>query len=249
MYEMDRRHPAVEKASEYVFSCQSEDGDIRGMLANQYAPYYTGALMSLLIKAGYADDPRIERGFRWLLQMRQDDGGWVIGSPGMVGLGCLSVNERNDLTFNKGRDTVRSFDRTRPFSAAGTGMVIRAFAAHPRYRKSEVALTAARLVKSKFFKEDNWTSYRHPDHWVRFQYPFWWTNIVSALDSVSLIGMTTDDGDVQNAQRWLIAHQQENGLWDVSYSRIHKSPENSRSGEARLWITLAICRILKRLDK
>jgi hypothetical protein len=33
------------------------------MLANQYAPYYTGALMSLLIKAGYIDDPRIDRGF------------------------------------------------------------------------------------------------------------------------------------------------------------------------------------------
>jgi hypothetical protein len=247
MYEMDRRHPAVEKASEYVFSCQSEDGDIRGMLANQYAPYYTGALMSLLIKAGYADDPRIDRGFRWLLQMRQDDGGWVIGSPGMVGLGRLSVNERNDLTFNKGRDTARSFDRTRPFSAAGTGMVIRAFAAHHRYRRSEDALTAARLVTSKFFKEDNWTSYRHPDHWARFQYPFWWTNIVSALDAISLIGLTVEDKDVHNGLLWLIDRQQENGLWKTSYSEIHRNTENSQTARTQLWITLAICRIMKRL--
>jgi hypothetical protein len=246
-YEMDRGHPAVEKAAEYVFSCQTDEGDIRGMLANQYAPYYTGALLSLLIKAGYANDPRIERGFRWLLDVRQNDGGWVIGSPGMVGMRHLTVKEQNDLTSNKNRETARAFDRTKPFSAAGTGMVIRAFAAHPQYRKSEYALTAAGLLKSKFFKEDNWSSYRHPDHWIRFQYPFWWTNIVSALDSLSLIGFTTADKDVQYAVQWLIDHQQENGLWKASYSKIHRNAENSRMEATQLWITLAICRIIKRL--
>jgi hypothetical protein len=247
MYEMDRRHPAVEKASEYVFSCQSEDGDIRGMLANQYAPYYTGALMSLLIKAGYADDTRIERGFRWLLDMRQDDGGWVIGSPGIIGLGHLPAKEQNDLMSNQARETAQAFDWKKPFSAAGTGMVIRAFAAHPRYRKSECTMTAAMLLKSKFFKKDNWSSYRHPDYWVRFQYPFWWTNIVSALDSLSLIGITSDDRDVRNALQWLIDNQQESGLWKVSYSSIHRNAENSRSSDTQLWITLAICRLMKRM--
>jgi hypothetical protein len=246
LYEMDRRHPAIERAAEYVFMCQTEEGDIRGILANQYAPYYTGALMSLLIKAGYAKDPRIERGFRWLRAMRQDDGGWVIGSPGMVGLEHLSVKERNDLTSNPVRETARAFDRTKPFSAAGTGMVIRAFAAHPQYRNSDDALTAAKLLKSRFFKEDNWTSYQHPDNWVRFQYPFWWTNIVSALDSVSLIGITADDTDVRGALHWLRDNQQESGLWKISYSKIHRNSENSRTLDVQLWITLAICRILKR---
>ena len=46
------------------------------MLANQYACYYTGAILSLLVKAGYEDDPRIEKGFQWLLSMRQKDMGW-----------------------------------------------------------------------------------------------------------------------------------------------------------------------------
>jgi hypothetical protein len=247
MYEMDRTHPAIGRAAGYVFSCQTDEGDIRGILANQYAPYYTGALMSLLIKAGYAEDPRIERVFRWLQEMRQDDGGWVIGSPGMVGLGHLSAKEQLDLTSNPARETAQAFDRTKPFSAAGTGMVIRAFAAHPQYRKSEYAWTAARLLKSKLFQEDNWSSYRHPDNWVRFQYPFWWTNIVSALDSLSLIGMTADDRDVGNALQWLINSQQEIGLWKASYSGIHRNAENSRTEGAQLWITLAICRIMKRL--
>ncbi len=146
--------------------------------------------------------------------MRQDDGGWVIGSPGMVGLGKLTRAELIDLTSNKCRETARTFDRSKPFSAAGTGMVIRAFAAHPDYRKSVHAMTAARLLKSKFFKKDNWSWCGHQDNWVRFQFPFWWTNLVSALDSLSLIGLTEEDEDVRNALEWLIGHQEKNGLWE-----------------------------------
>ncbi len=245
-YELDRGHPAIEKASEFVFSCQTPEGDIRGMLANQYAPYYTGAIMSLLIKAGYADDARIEKGFRWLLEMRQGDGGWVIGSPGMVGLPGLTRREINDLVSNASRDTAKAFDHSRPFSAAGTGMVIRAFAAHPAHRSSGTAITAAHLLKSKFFKEDNWSSYQHPDNWVRFQFPFWWTNLVSAMDSLSLIGLSKEDPDIRNALQWLSDHQEDSGLWKVSYSSIHKATANKKTEEARLWITLAICRIFKR---
>ena len=65
-YGMTRTHPQMERAADYIFSCQTEEGDIRGFLANQYATYYTGAIMALLIQAGYTDDPRIEKGFQWL---------------------------------------------------------------------------------------------------------------------------------------------------------------------------------------
>ena len=61
-YGFDRTHPAIVAACEYLFSCQTDEGDIRGFIGNQYAPYYTGIVMALLIKAGYEDDPRIEKG-------------------------------------------------------------------------------------------------------------------------------------------------------------------------------------------
>ncbi|MDP2871211.1 MAG: terpene cyclase/mutase family protein [Bacillota bacterium] len=118
-YELTRLHPAVERAAEYVFGCQTAEGDIRGILCNQYAPYYTGAILYLLIKAGYAADQRVAAGLAWLLSMRQDDGGWVIGSPGMVGLAGLSSTESNALTSRPDRVTARAFDRPKPFSAAG----------------------------------------------------------------------------------------------------------------------------------
>ncbi|HTY90121.1 MAG TPA: prenyltransferase/squalene oxidase repeat-containing protein [Methanocella sp.] len=242
-YGMGRPHMAIVKSAEYVFARQTGEGDIRGILANQYAPYYTGAIMSLLIKAGYGDDPRIEKGLRWLLNVRQEDGGWIIGSPGILGLGKLTRAELEGLVSDPGRKTARAFDPSKPFSAAGTGMVLRAFAAHPRYRKSPEAMRAARLLKSMLFKKDNWSSYGHPDNWVRFQFPFWWTNLVSALDTLSLMGFTAGDDDVRNALEWLIRHQRPDGLWNVSYSRIHRSPDKPAT---RLWVSLAICRILKR---
>lgn len=245
-YQMDKTHLSIKKATEYIFSCQTDEGDIRGILANQYAPYYTGAMMYLLIKAGYHDDLRIEKAFKWLLDMRQDDGGWVIGSPGIIGIPNLTRDKLYDLTSNNDRETVKAFDKTRPFSAAGTGMVVRAFAVHPTYKKSKDALTAARLLKSKFFRRDNWSSYQHPDNWIRFQYPFWWTNLVSALDSLSLMGFSKYDEDIKNALKWLIDHQESDGLWNISYSKIHKSPDKKRTFKTRLWITLAICRVFKR---
>ncbi len=243
MFLLTRESPAIQRAAEYVFSCQTDEGDIRGMLGNQYAPYYTGIITAMLIKAGYEDDPRVDRAIDWLLSVRQDDGGWVIGSPGC--LGKYSWQELCDLT-SQDVETRRDFDRAQPFSHGGTGMVIRAFAVHRRYRATREAETAARLLKSHFFREDNYSSYKSPENWVNFRYPFWWTDLISALDSVSLIGIPKEDGDVSRALGWLVANQEESGLWKQTYSRIHKAIESEKSREVQWWISLAICRVFRR---
>ena len=242
-YGFDNSHPAIARGCEYLFSRQAEEGDIRGFIGNQYAPYYTGMVTALLIRAGYADDPRVEKALRWLLKIRQNDGGWVIGSPGLLGMAWSDVAK---LTSDKNAETMKTFDKTQPFSHAGTGMVIRAFAAHPQYRKSTETLRAAELLKSHFFKEDNYNSYKAADHWVRFEYPFWWNNLLAAMDSLSLIGIPLTDAHIKMALDWFIANQQADGLWKVSYSNIHKAPENSKTQELKLWIALAVCRAFRR---
>jgi hypothetical protein len=78
MYGLNREHPALSRVAEYVFACQTDEGDIRGIIGNQYMPYYHGAITGLLVQAGYADDPRVEQGIQWLLAMRQEDGGWIV---------------------------------------------------------------------------------------------------------------------------------------------------------------------------
>ncbi|MBM3138191.1 MAG: hypothetical protein FJZ98_08395, partial [Chloroflexi bacterium] len=175
MYALNRGHPGIERACEFILGYQTDEGDIRGILSNQYAPYYTGAILEILIKAGYIEDTRILRGLQWLLEMRQDDGGWII-----------------PLTMFKMQAYYQLFnqppvppDRSRPFSHMATGMVIRAFTAHPIRRKSPEAIHTGNLLKNRFFKKDAFTSRQAADYWVKFQFPFWWTDLLTVMDSLA----------------------------------------------------------------
>ena len=237
-YELTREHPAGEKAAEFLFTCQTDDGDFRGMIGNQYATYYTGAIMAHLIKAGYEDDPRIERGFQWLLSMRQDDGGWT------VPLLTHSLDRETQYRLTSQHADPVEPVRSKPFSHNWTDMVLRAFAAHPRYRESEEARAAGDLLKSRFFKPDAYSSYKAASYWVRFA--FWWPNLITSLDSLSRMGFSRDDPDIKTALDWFIKHQGPDGLWKVTYVKGKNVVDNERNRERRLWVSLAICRIFKR---
>ncbi len=243
MYETDRAHTGTERAAEYLFSCQTDEGDIRGFLGNQYAPYYTGSILYLMIKAGYEDDARVAKGIKWLLSMRQEDGGWFAGSPGMI---KRTWSEQAVLTSGWRENPERDFDFSLPFSAAGTGMAIRALAAHSKWRHSEEAEKAARLLKSKFFKKDNYPYMGTPQHWVRFNFPYWWNDALSALDMISLIGIPKEDEDAAAALEWFLERQQPDGLWKGSYSDIHKESGSRKEWDLRLWVSLNILRVFKR---
>jgi hypothetical protein len=241
-YGFTRENPQVQRAAEYLFSCQTAEGDIRGILANQYATYYTGAIVATLAEAGYSDDPRVAKALDWLLSMRQDDRGWS------VPLITHKLDRATQYHLTTEWAEPLQPDRSKPFSHNWTGMVLRAFAVHPDYCRSAAARTAADLLKSRFFQPDVYTSYQAASYWVRFEYPFWWNSLVAALDSVSRIGLSKEDAQVQRALSWLVAHQEEDGLWRVSYVEgREKQSETARARAMKPWIGLAICRIFKRL--
>ena len=236
-----RKHPPTEKAAEFIFSRRTADGDFRGFIASQYATYYTGAILSLLIQAGYAGDRRVEQGMRWLLSMRQDDGGWTVP----IQTHYFNGKEMYRLTGSRA-DPVEP-DRSQPFAHNATGMVVRAFAVHPRYRNSREARIAAGLLADRLFQEDRYSSYQAASHWVRFQYPFWWNNLVAALDSISRIGLPASDPRITRALEWLAGHQEKDGLWRDTYAAPRRrSAETAKIRATRCWVTLAICRIFRR---
>jgi hypothetical protein len=240
-YGMTVAHPSARSAAEFLFSLQMEEGDIRGMLGNQYTMYYTGAILGLLIKAGYENDPRIEKGLTWLLSMRQDDGGWI-ATPIMI----LKQNDPETTRLCIEYAPPMPLDRTLPSSHNWTGMAIRAFAAHPGYRQRPEIMKAAGILKSRFFQEDCYTSYQSPDYWVRFQFPFWWNDLVSAMDSLSRIGIPAEDSDITGALDWFAANQQPDGLWNTDYRPRKAPPKGDKDRSMRLWVSFAICRILNR---
>ena len=242
-YEFNRTHPPVEAAAEYIFTCQTGEGDFRGFYADQYAPHYTGLLAELLVRAGYSDDQRVVRAIEWLIRVQQADGGWVY-PPLSVGLGWA------DQVYISGHhaDAV-PFDASQPSSHNATGMALRGLACHPRFAHTPEARRAGELLASRFFQPDIYRSYEAADNWVRFQYPYWWNNLVMALDSLSRIGFTADHPKVREGLDWLVEHQSPDGLWENSYRKGAKKMETEHAAEGRLWVSLAICRVLKMYDE
>ena len=114
-YGLNKKHDAIRKAAEYLFSFQTKEGEFRGMYGNQYSPNYSASITEFLIKAGY-EGIRIEKSLNWLLRMRQDDGGWAIP---------LRTRNRELAALNE-KETIEP-DKTKPFSHLVTGIVLRPF--------------------------------------------------------------------------------------------------------------------------
>ncbi len=233
-YEFTRDCEGIDTAAEYLFGFQTGEGDIRGFIANQYATYYTGEILSLLINAGYADDPRVETAMEWLLGIRQDDGGWTV--PILTHTFDRETGYRLTSSYMEPVEP----DRTKPFSHNWTDMVLRAFAIHPVYRKSPEARKAGELLKSRFFQPDVYNSYKEARYWTRFA--FRWPNLLTSMGSLLLLGFSPDDPDIQIGLEWFLENQQEDGLWNVS-SEGRPGSEGKLLERARL--TLRICRMLK----
>ena len=237
-YELTNESPELERAAEWLLGFQSEEGDLRGFIGNQYATYYTGYVLSLLIRAGYRDDPRIRRGLDWLLGIRQDDGGWTIP---------LLTHQLDRATGYELTTSDRALllpDRSKPYSHNWTDMVLRAFAAHPDYRAHTAVQHAAELLAGSFFAPDNYGSYRHPRYWTRFA--FWWPNLLTAMESLTLLGFRAEHAPMQEGVSWFIDHQAGDAMWrivnDGSTERV--TPTNE---ERRAWLTLRVCRVLQSL--
>jgi hypothetical protein len=224
---LDRRHPAVAAAATFLSSFQTEAGDYRGIYGRQYTPNYSAAITELLLRAGYEGCAQVESTMRWLLAMRQDDGGWAIPTR-TLGL-PLTVMLSSQETLEP--------DRSRPSSHLITGIVLRALAAHSRYCCLPATRRAAELLKSRFFLRDTYPDRAAPSFWLIFSYPYWWTDLLSALDSLAQAGLRASDPDVARGAAWFISNQEPGGLWNTGRNR----PKGRHSD---LWVGLAVCRML-----
>jgi hypothetical protein len=228
----NKTHPAIQKTAKYFFSHQSQEGDFRGIYDKQYSPNYTAGITELLIKAGYANDSRIEKVFKWLLSMRQADGGWA--------LPFRTSNYNLDVSYS--HSTTIKPDKSKPFSHMVTGVVLRAFAVHPKYKKSIEAKQAGALLLANLFKKDNYSDRGGSEYWSRFTFPFCYTDLISSMDSLSLLGFSKQEPQIEKALEYFINNQQKNGLWRF------KIVSGSNRDILQLWLALAVGRIFKRFE-
>jgi Squalene-hopene cyclase C-terminal domain/Prenyltransferase and squalene oxidase repeat len=230
-YALTGEHPMISQAADFLSTRQTADGDFRGIYGAQYTPNYSAAILSLLVQAGF-DDSRVDRSFDWLLSIRQDDGGWAIPARTIGSGSTLDVILPAPQPIEP--------DRSRPSSHLITGIVLRAFAAHPVWRDSPAAHAAGNLLASRFFHPDSYVDRRAASYWEKLAYPFHWTDILSSLDSLSQLGISRDNSDVQRAVTWLVSQQRPDGLWRCGY-------QHAKDPSVHRWVTFAACRALARL--
>jgi hypothetical protein len=171
----------------------------------------------VLIKAGYADDPRIAKALAWLLAMRQSDGGWAIPvrTVGVPFPEFVDV-ERHPRPIAP--------HRSKPSSHLVTGMVLRAFAAHPAWLNDFEVREAGKLLATRLYKRDTYTDRGDVSYWEQVSFPFWFTDIISSLDTLSRLGFGPDTPTISAALGRLRELQRADGDFSV------QAPEGEGQG-------------------
>jgi hypothetical protein len=224
-YGLNKKHEAIQKAAEYLFSFQTREGEFRGMYGNQYSPNYSASITEFLIKAGYRDI-RIDKSLNWLLEMRQDDGGWAI-----------PFRTRNEkLEALKKKETIEP-DKTKPFSHLITGIVLRPFSLMIDYRKK--GKDAGMLLADRVFTRDKYLDRQGVEYWTKFTYPYHWTDILSTLDTLTLLGIENHP-KINEILHWFERHKQKDGTYEVSVMA------GAKYKDVKYWITLQYLSVLKR---
>jgi hypothetical protein len=224
----------VQRAVDFLLSLQSKEGDFRGTVMNIYTPTFHSLTLEMLCRYGLDKDRRVQKGFRWILANRQNDGGWALYHPRPSPAGAPSANPARSNP--RGRPFKPR--RSQPFSHHVTGMVLRAFAESSTWRLSKEARQAGEKLLSCFFCDEVYEDKTFSSDWENLCYPFWNTDILGSLDSLSKVGFSAEHETIQKGLEWLRKRQNIQGFWECGNKK--------GTQEDNLWVTLAALRVLKR---
>lgn len=232
------------KMGSYLLSSQESDGGLADLALAENprgrgktpAVHFQGWALSALCRAGFEGDPRTEKGFRFLLSLRQDDGGWAWRG-------------------------VRTDSAARPSSHLVTGMVLRAFASAKDRRASREARRAAELLATRFLQPDRYEDRRAPSYWEILTEPRFYTDVLDALDTITSIGLGKENSGVRTAEAYLRSRQAKDGLWypgtpvkgDSALSRAPlresaKAPKDAREVAEAIGLTLRVLVVLRKIN-
>lgn len=203
-----REQPRVRELAEAVFAHQAPDGSFplsaftAGDRVYSMMPLQTALPLRGLAAAGYAEDPRAERAYEWLLAQRLDDGAWPVGVA-------------------SGQKGYIAGYRRLPGSAgcrATTTGALAALAFHPKRAESEAARIALDLLLQRETRDEwalGWevarlTGIEAPSGFVTFYARF---DLVFVLELAARCGAARDDVRVGDLVEFLLGLRGENGLW------------------------------------
>jgi hypothetical protein len=223
-----REDPRVRELAEHVFSHQLADGSFPLPREGMYSmmPLQTALPLRGLAAAGYAEDPRAERAYDWLLDQRLDDGAWPVGvASGQKGY-------------------IAGYRRLpgSPGCRANTTGALAALAFHPKRARSDDARRPLDLLLQRETRDEwalGWevarlTGVEAPAGFITFYARF---DLAFVLELAGRCGAARDDPRMDDLVEFLLALRGETGLWQ------HPTfPELAR------WLTFDVLGSLRRLE-
>ncbi len=225
-----------------LLASQGADGGIADLALGEtptsrgkaVALHFQGWAVAAMARAGLDNDPRVQKAFRYLIERRQDDGGWAWRG-------------------------VRTESAARPSSHLITGMVLRACASAPAWRTSRESRRAGELLATRFLQPDRYPDRKAPAYWELLSEPRFYTDVLDALDTVTAIGLGKENSGVRTAEAYIRSRQAKDGLWypgppgkinGVSSARPDKGARGGKDKdiEVAIWLTLRVLVVLRRIN-
>ena len=232
----DKRHHAVKRGVEYIFSKQRKDGTWQmpraydGISDPGYtmAPLQTSIPLLGIAACGYATDDRAELAFEWLLSQRLEDGTWPTGKIGEV------------YGYQAG---YRKMPHSKWGCRTNTTLALTCLAKHPtRCKAKETRMAFDHLLARETRERQNLgfnvariVGVEQHRGWLTYHAKF---DPALILDLCWRVGASRKDERVNELIAWIQESQGQYGLWEYE-----PHPEASR------WITFDILRSLSRIDE
>jgi hypothetical protein len=230
-----RGNPAVDRLARELFKAQRHDGcwalpsqgrGHRGEEGYSMSPLQVSLPLRGLAEAGYAEDPKSERAYEWLLDKRLEDGSWPTGTA--AGTRAYVAGYRR-------------LPRSTGCRSNTTG-ALACLAHHPARKHGEEARRAADILMRRETREE--ATFGHevsrlcgverPAGFVTFYARF---DIAFLLDLCAQVGVSREDRRMGELADEIESRRNKAGLWE------HPSyPHLSR------WLTLDVMLSLKRLE-
>jgi hypothetical protein len=229
---MELELPATVKAAEYIYSQQEKDGswplgnykaDSDGVDGYDIMSLQTSLPLRGLVTAGYAEDPRSEKAYDWLLEQQLPDGTWPTGVAGDV-YGYVAGYRR--------------LPHSRWGCRSNTTAAVTCLSMHPERRRSNENRRALDHLLGRETRERNYLGFEiariigtEPStgfitYYARF-------DTAHILKLLTLVGASTNDQRVRDLVEFIREQQGPYGIWEYT------KPQASK------WITYDIIKTLK----
>lgn len=189
----------------------------------------TGNVCASLIRMGYAEDERVRKALDWLVEVQNEDGGWL----------CPYW---------------RAHVRDKHGCFMGTITPLDAFAEYPvrlrtRAMKEAIVRGAEFLLMHRLYKADHHDFRVINESWLKLGFPKFSYDILRGLDVVTRLGYS-EDGRIGDALGVVLDKQGEDGRWILESTLSGRMQTNlEQKGRPSKWITLNALRVLKRVSK